>query len=343
MYHSLQIERNIMNNFSSEVEDASNRDAVAEQDVYYCYRLILDREPDPDGWATYTSAIRNGLSLQGLVNSFLNSTEFRNRQLAREDARSKPLLVDTGLFKIYLADLDSPVSQCIARTLQYEPHVTAAIRRFLRPGMVFVDVGANFGYLSLVAAREVGGAGRVHSFEPNPYFCKLLYLSVKANGFDNVEIYPVAVADRKKNLIYDDTGGNGRISEFDVNLESTPDRLVVRAWTLDDLLRDEASIDLVKMDVEGAEHLVILGAKNILKTSRPVIISEFSPAGLRNVSGVSGEEFLRQFVAQGYNLSVLETDGRTLEYGSNIESVLSHLAGLNTSLLDLVATPEGRS
>ena len=328
-----------MNKFSGEVEHLSGWDTVTEQDIYHCYRLILDREPDPDGWTTYTSAVKNGMSLQSLVNSFLNSTEFRNRQLAREDARSQPLLVDAESFKIYVSDLDSPVAQCIVGTRRYEPHVTAAVRQILKPGMVFVDVGANFGYHSLTAAREVGDSGCVHCFEPNPYFCKLLYLSGKVNGFENIEIYPVAVADRKMNVIYDDTHGNGRISQFDANLESTPNRFVVRAWTLDDLLRDERSIDLIKMDVEGAEHLVILGAKNILKTHRPVIISEFSPAGLQNVSGVSGQDFLQQLVDEQYEISVLEADGRLTRFGVDGGKLLRRLDNSGNSFLDLMAAP----
>jgi FkbM family methyltransferase len=318
----------------------SDWDAATEQDIYHCYRLILDREPDADGWVTYTSALKNGMRLQSLVNSFLNSTEFRNRQLAREDARSRPLLVDAEFFKIYVSDLDSPVARCIVETRRYEPHVTAAIRQVLKPGMVFVDVGANFGYHSLTAAREVGSAGKVHCFEPNPYFCKLLYLSGKVNGFENLEIYPVAVADRKMNVIYDDTYGNGRISQFDANLESAPDRFVVRAWTLDDVLRDESSIDLIKMDVEGAEHLVILGAKNVLQTHRPVIISEFSPAGLRNVSGVSGQDFLQQLVDNRYEISVLEADGGLTGYGLDGRRVIQRLDDLENSFLELMATPK---
>jgi FkbM family methyltransferase len=313
---------------------------ATERDIYYCYRLFLDREPDADGWTTYASNIKTGMSVQSLVASFLNSVEFRNRQSAQSAVESTPLLVEAETFKIYVAPSGSPVASPIIEGRPYEPHVVAAIRRLLKPGMVFVDVGASIGYLSLVAAHEVGKEGKVICFEPDLYNCKLLYLSAKANGFANVEIYPFAIADTSRNVIFDSMQGNGVISDFDVNLESTPMRFVVRAMSLDQVLRDEESIHLLKMDVEGAEYMVLRGAANMLKQHRPVIISEFSPAGLRNVSGVSGEEFLRLLVDDGYNLSVLGFDTEVIDCGDNIEKVLRYQSEMLTSHIDIAAIPK---
>jgi FkbM family methyltransferase len=206
--------------------------------------------------------------------------------------------------------------------------------------MVFVDVGASIGYLSMVAAREVGSEGKVICFEPDPYNCKLLYLSAKINEFANVEIYPFALADKNRNVIFDSMQGNGVISDFDINLESTPMRFVVRALTLDQILRDEESIHLLKMDVEGAEYMVLRGAVKTLKQQRPVIISEFSPAGLRNVSGVSGQEFLQLLVDEGYDISVLTFDKEVIDCGDDIEQVLRYYSELGTSHIDIVAFPK---
>lgn len=323
-----------------EERDSSDWKVATEADIYYCYRLFLDREPDADGWTTYVNNIKTGMSVQSLVASFLNSVEFRNRQSAQSDVESNPLLVETETFKIYVAPSGSPVTSPIIEGRPYEPHVVAAMRRLLKPGMVFVDVGASIGYLSLAAAHEVGSVGKVICFEPDLYNCKLLYLSAKVNGFANVEIYPFAIADKSRNVIFDSMQGNGVISDFDVNLESTPMRFVVRAMPLDLVLRDEESIHVLKMDVEGAEYMVLRGAAKTLKQHRPVIISEFSPAGLRNVSGVSGEEFLRLLVDESYDISVLGFDTDVIDCGDDIEKVLSCQSEMLTSHIDIVALPK---
>ncbi|HEV7375552.1 MAG TPA: FkbM family methyltransferase [Pyrinomonadaceae bacterium] len=317
-------------------------ETASEKDIYYCYRLILNREPDEDGWITYTSNIKSGMSVQKMVASFLNSVEFRNRQITQEASRSITQIVDVGGFKILVPSDDSPIAQSIIETRQYEPHITAAIQRVLKPGMVFVDVGANIGYLSLIAAREVGRSGKVISFEPGQHFCKLLYLSAKLNGFANIEIYPFAVADRRKNVIYDETHGSGSISLFDVNLETTSLRHIVSALTLDDVLRDEESVDLIKMDIEGAEHLALQGSKNILKSHRPIIISEFSPAGLQSVSGVSGKDFLRGLIDAQYDISILEFDNQVIDCGDDIEKVLQRFDRRETSHIDLLMVPKSK-
>jgi FkbM family methyltransferase len=331
--------------FSSDTPHDGEADweTASEKDIYYCYRLILDREPDADGWITYTSAIKSGMSVQNMVASFLSSVEFRNRQITQEASRSTTQIVDLGSFKILVPSDDSSVARSIIEAHQYEPHVTAAIRRVLKPGMVFVDVGANIGYLSLIAAREVGSGGKVISFEPGQYFCKLLYLSAKLNGFANVEIYPFAVADQRKNVIYDEThGSGGSISQFDVNLETTALRHIVHALTLDDVLRDEERVHLIKMDIEGAEHLALQGSKNILKSHRPTIISEFSPAGLRNVSGVSGRDFLRELIDAQYDISILEFDNQVIDCGDDIEKVLQRFDKRETSHIDLLMIPKSK-
>jgi FkbM family methyltransferase len=328
--------------FSSDTEHDGEADwAIAsEKDIYYCYRLILDREPDADGWITYTSAIKSGMSVQNMVASFLSSVEFRNRQITQEALRLTTQVVDVGEFKILVPSDDSPIARSIIDAHQYEPHITAAIRRVLKPEMVFVDVGANIGYLSLIAAGVVGSRGKVISFEPGQHFCKLLYLSAKLNGFANIEIYPFAVADQRKNVIYDETHGSGSISQFDVNLETTSLRHIAAALTLDDVLRDEKSIHLIKMDIEGAEHLALRGAKNILKSHRPIIISEFSPAGLQSVSGVSGKDFLRGLIDAQYDISILEFDNQVIDCGDDIERVLQRFDKRETSHIDLLMTPK---
>ena len=320
-------------------ESGKHWSTATESDIYYCYRLILDREPDVDGWNNFSTNIKHGMSLQNLVSCFINSAEFRNKQTARS-SDLRPVLVELEAFKIYVYPPDSPTAQSIMQARQHEPHVTAAIERVLQPGMVFVDVGANLGYLSLVAARRVGGDGKVICFEPHQDLCKLIYMSAKINGFENIEIYPFALADENKAVIYDDMQGNGVISQFDANLETTPLRSIVRALTIDSALRDEGVIHALKMDVEGAEYMVLRGAARVLKKHRPVIFSEFSPPGLRNVSGVAGQEFLRLLIDEDYEITVLGFDMEVIQCGDDVEKVLGYYSEQRTSHIDIMALPK---
>jgi len=319
---------------------AGEWDAATENDIYQCYRLLLNREPDHDGWTTFLSNIQGGMRVQSLVAVFLNSVEFRNRTATQTAAELSPRLVEADGFRIFVYENDSPGTRAITEGRSYEPHIVKRLRRLLQAGHVFVDVGASIGYLSMAAAGELKDSGKVICFEPDLHSCKLIYLSAKANHFHNIEIFPFAVADRERNVIFDSMQGNGVISDFDVNLESTPMRFVTRAMTLDKVLQDEAVIDVIKMDIEGAEYLALQGAQNLLRKHRPAIISEFSPAALRNVSGVPAEAYLQKLISERYGISVLEFDGRVIECGVEIQKVMNVFDQHGTSHIDILATPE---
>jgi FkbM family methyltransferase len=227
-----------MDDLAAIPKDLFTWETAREEDIYYCYRLLLNREPDPEGLKNHACAIKSGTTVRTLVSTFLNSPEFLKARMAEEAAREKPSLVDVDRFHISLCDLDSPVALGIVQTREYEPHLTSALEKILKAGMVFVDVGANVGFLSLLAARLVGARGKVHAFEPNQYFCKLLQLSAEKNGFENIEIYPMAIADGRKSVLYYNGRGNGvsawRITSADLRrgLASTslpgPERPVER-------------------------------------------------------------------------------------------------------------------
>ncbi len=322
-----------------ETEPNSNWDAATEEDIYYCYRLFLDRRPERDGWRNYVANLEGGMSVQSLTSVFLNSVEFRNRQILASALQSQSLLVDLPDFKIYVSPVDSPIAMSIIEAKSYEPHVTAAMRLRLGPGMVFVDVGSNVGYLSLLASTLVGETGKVICFEPNQWFCKLIFMSAQANGFGNIEIRPFALGDRNKNVIYDDTYGNGTTSWHDDNLDSTTSRSIAWAMRLDDALSTEAAVHAIKMDVEGCEYLVLQGATEVLNRHRPIIFSEFSPAGLENYSGVSGKDFLKKLVNHGYDISVIGFDGGVVNYNDEVEQILNSFDRQHTSHIDIMAIP----
>jgi FkbM family methyltransferase len=234
---------------------------------------------------------------------------------------------------------DDFVGRSLIRDRTYEPHVSAALRAHLSPGRVLVDLGAHAGYYSLMAAGLVGPSGRVLSFEPNPVSCSLLLRNVRANGFANVEVHPLAVAEARGILRIEGRGSHARIVDPDEWFGAPSSSAVAMAVTLDEALREVPRVDVIKMDIEGAEFRALQGARQTLARHRAVIFSELSPAGLQNVSGVSAKEYLEALAGAGYELSTIEVSGALLACGTDVGRVLDLLERSPSTHLDIVAHP----
>jgi FkbM family methyltransferase len=309
------------------------------EDLYYCYRLILQREPDEAGWNDWHKLVTNHtISIQMLVDGFLYSEEFKKLQ---EEA-FKPRLVELDDFKIYIRKNDFFIGAVIADTKSYEPYVTEEIRRLLKPGMTFIDIGANIGYFALLAAALVGPTGKVYAFEPNPDNCRMVEMSIEANSFANIQLFPYAVAEARQqfNLDVGGTNSNGRIIDFSPDAvpgQATP--ILVQAVVLDDALTGLERVDVIKLDIEGAEPRAWQGMQRIIGRFRPTLVFEFSPELIPVTSHVSAESFLNQILAQQYELFILERFKDKSRRPQTKEQILEAHARSGLTHLDLVATP----
>jgi FkbM family methyltransferase len=149
-----------------------------------------------------------------------------------------------------------------------EGDVDAFIRSRLREGAVFVDVGANVGYYTLVASKLVGTAGHVYAIEPVPSTAAFLRVNVKLNGCNNVVVREVAAWSARGRLVL-------KIPASMYGCASAVregSSVIVKTSTLDDILRDEGSIYLIKIDVEGAELEVLRGSQSVLRRTRYVVL-----------------------------------------------------------------------
>lgn len=150
--------------------------------------------------------------------------------------------------------------------------------RLLSPGMTFVDVGACYGVYTVVAAKLVGANGRVIAFEPATRSYAVLQENIKLNGLANVRPYRVALSDRiGLSRLYHHPDSSRNSLGMPQGILGAPED--VETNTLDSVLGSGPSehVDVMKLDVEGAEELVFRGAREILTTAHPAIIFEVNP------------------------------------------------------------------
>jgi len=156
----------------------------------------------------------------------------------------------------------------------------------LAPGGTFLDVGANLGRIAFAAARRVGPTGRVLAFEANPTIAARLNDEIARNHTPQVEVVPVACGAIPGELeFYVSRAHTGRSSLSQLNAQSSAS-IRVPCERVDTLLaaRGIAHADVVKIDVEGAEMLVLQGMEKLLAGSRPVLIVETDPELLASFS-----------------------------------------------------------
>ncbi len=220
-------------------------------------------------------------------------------------------------------DAALPNEQTILSFLQaghlYEPDVSAAFARILAPGDDFIDVGANIGYFTTLGALLVGPTGHVLGFEPDPRNLVRLHHNIGLNSLANVTILDRAASDQAGQIAFfinsDNAGGNALwdVGLFPGNHRSQAERRTVNvvATTLDaEFARLKLSPPkLIKIDTEGAEHHVLLGARDLLASGKtPYIIAELHEFGLEKL-GTSGPALRAYMAGFGYETFALYYDG----------------------------------
>jgi FkbM family methyltransferase len=175
--------------------------------------------------------------------------------------------------KIYLNVKES--SMMLERSLGlYEQAKVTAVRAFLKPGGTFIDVGANKGDFALLAAKIVGESGKVICVEPDLTNSTWIRRSIDLNGYKNITLCDLALSDRDGEA----TLYLGAKSGFHTLLRGAPERDLgsrqVRTRRVDSLLEELGmqSVDVMKIDVEGAELQVLKGAVRTLRTNPDVVL-----------------------------------------------------------------------
>ncbi|WP_338663916.1 FkbM family methyltransferase [Pararoseomonas sp. SCSIO 73927] len=225
----------------------------------------------------------------------------------------------------------------------WEPSVTALLRAALRPGDVVIDIGANVGLHTLLAAKLIGPGGRVHAVEASPGIFRQLERNLAANGVTNVRAYNVAataVAGPVPVFLHDDTnlGGTTIVAE-EAARNGARHEAVVEGRPLAQIVpADEiAAARLIKIDVEGAEWMVLQGMREVLPRLRAdaEVLVEVRPAALEETGG-SLEALLALFAEAGFRPFEVANDYRPGFYIRPPSARLIPLTRTDFDMADLV-------
>jgi len=160
---------------------------------------------------------------------------------------------------------------------QYESQTAGWIQSQLKPGSCFYDIGANAGYFTILGSDAVGVDGVVQAFEPVPVNIDVLHRQISENNLSNVELHDLALSNEVGSIDFAVESNNANSHIADVSIThavSNPSSIVtVQTATMDSLVEDGLrKPDTIKIDVEGAEVLVLQGAIETLKSARPTLL-----------------------------------------------------------------------
>lgn len=190
----------------------------------------------------------------------------------------------------------------------YEPEL-AYLKQVLSPGKVFVDAGANFGIYTTIASRLVENSGVVLTFEPAIETYPILDRNVKINQLENVRVFHAAVSDQEGVTRFyhnNDAPNSYSLGAANDNTEFEE----IETLTLEKVFEQEKikRFDLMKIDVEGAEELVLQGAKSLIEQMQPEIIFEVSGKGAERL-GLSQDGAWNFLQELGYSFFAVEENG----------------------------------
>ena len=191
-------------------------------------------------------------------------------------------------------------------TGDYEQGTRRCIFEMLKPGMTFVDIGAHVGLFSVPAAARVGPSGRVFAFEPDPSNRQLLEANIESNDVPNVVVVPMAVAECEDRMQLHCSPYN--TGDHQLYCSARGRRTVEVDVTRLDTYMDQqgGGVDLIKMDVQGAEGRVLQGMTGVMDANpKLTLIVELSPWMLRDI-GDDPLLILRDLSDRGFELSTMD-------------------------------------
>lgn len=294
---------------------------LSRQQIVSAYQLILGREPESEAIIEWLGQVED---LDALAMQLFASDEFRRRvatgALPPSAQKWVCAQIRHGLL-LWVDLLDAGVGAGVLRD-DWEPAETRFVLSQLDRGDCFVDIGANIGWFTVLAAHNVGEAGLVHAFEPRADLIGRLGDSVRANGFrDRCVLHHMALGAEDGEMTLasvpaERNPGHSFLMPSGVVNGAVPlGKVLVRRLDGVGLSRP---VKLMKLDVEGAEAMVLAGARELLARDKPIIVAECFPHWLRKVSRIEPGAYFDILRDAGYRIFSLDADGP----GNEVEAVL---------------------
>jgi FkbM family methyltransferase len=251
----------------------------------------------------------------------------------RQFAAIPPKIVRfAGRFRMSVDPVDENGRRYYINGYMPRERLTRIFARLLRPGDCVLDVGANVGYYTLAAAKLVGPTGCVHAFEASPLIFSRLKRNARLNPHANIHVHHAAVADRPGEVAFHtaaaDRTGYSSIRDLGADTASVA---TVPALAIDSLLPELPPARLVKIDVEGAELLVLRGMCGLLERDRPHLICEVDD-GFLQALGADAERLCRFLRDAEYDLQRI-----------GARSELTPVTDAPRDRCNLLASPRGRA
>jgi FkbM family methyltransferase len=270
--------------------------------VAAAYNLLFDREPDPAGLKHWSSSLSSGLSRTEFLRAMLTSAEFRQRMIADEPITrygDVDLIIPTAHGRLKVPASDTSLVPHLLAHRCWEPHIHHWLTRTLRPSDVFVDVGANVGYFTVLCAPRVA---RVVAFEPTPVTYGYCRANVALNGLTNVDLFDVGLWHEDATLPVSQDASS--LMTAAVNVGGSAGGETIRVVSLDALVRRDLCLprlDVIKMDIEGAELAALNGMQETLARLRPAIVMELNRPALA-ACGATHDQVWDFFARASYEL-----------------------------------------
>jgi len=206
----------------------------------------------------------------------------------------------------------------------YESHIVQWLKNNLKPGMTMVDVGAHVGYYIGIVSQSISKSGHGIFIEPLPELFNQLSTNIENNHYDWLHSINTAVSDSAGKLVLYPAKDSGRnsIAQNDI---TNGQPIMVQAITLDDLINeiDQGKIDIMQIDVEGAEVNVLKGARKCLEEHRiETILCEWHPEQIKRDFLTEPAHLIITLMQQGYKVTKIDREGH--EVGFDLSKIYQY-------------------
>lgn len=195
----------------------------------------------------------------------------------------------------------------------FEEEMLDAFMHYLKPGMTFVDIGANIGQHTLFVSRVVGPTGNVISFEPIPHLYEQIKRSVEANAMNNIKIVHAGCGEKEETkTLYINKANIGGSSVIPLSSDKKEEEISIHIIKAEETLLPYNKINLVKIDVEGYEYQAFLGMEKIIARDTPVLFIEYTPSFYKRNKQGNGEDdgILLLTLLQKYGYKIKDLEGK---------------------------------